>query len=176
MTPNTYGPYLRIMGFYALLLGGIHAAHSSTSLMSTEWAEQACEAWNMEPALTETLAESGWADNDNGRGYKLIELYRSNCPNSPRVQLRISVENDKAKCLYGGGVDNEPDLEVDYIMYAETGRWVEMGRGEYGPMRGMMYGRLKFKGPKWEAMKNMGPFERFLLLIGKVQSDASSCP
>ncbi len=36
--------------------------------------------------------------------------------------------------------------------------------------------RLKFKGPKWEAMKNMGPFENFLLLTGKVPSDASSCP
>ena len=176
MILNTDTPYLRFMGVCALLLGAIPAAHSSTALMSAAWAEQACDAWNTEPALTDTLRASGWAENNSDRGYKLIELYRSNCPDSPHVQLRISVENDKAKCVYGGAVDKELDLDVDYVMYAETDRWVEMGRGDYGPMRGMMYGRLRFKGPKWEAMKNMGPFERFLLLVGKVESDASNCP
>ncbi len=33
-----------------------------------------------------------------------------------------------------------------------------------------------FTGPKWEAMQNMGPFEKFLMLAGVVPSDASSCP
>jgi hypothetical protein len=27
-----------------------------------------------------------------------------------------------------------------------------------------------------EAMGNMGPFSNFLLLVGKVESDTSSCP
>jgi hypothetical protein len=27
-----------------------------------------------------------------------------------------------------------------------------------------------------EAMANMGPFENFLLLVGKVQADSGSCP
>jgi putative sterol carrier protein len=61
-------------------------------------------------------------------------------------------------------------------MSAETARWLEMGRGEYGPMRAMMFGRLAFVGPKMEAMSNMGPFESFLLLVGKVPGDTSSCP
>jgi putative sterol carrier protein len=61
-------------------------------------------------------------------------------------------------------------------MSAETARWQEMGRGEYGPMKAMMLGRLKFEGPKLEAMGNMGPFENFLLLFGKVPSDTSACP
>ena len=30
-----------------------------------------------------------------------------------------------------------------------------------------MFGRLKFDGPKWEAMNNMGPFESFLKLVGR---------
>jgi putative sterol carrier protein len=51
-----------------------------------------------------------------------------------------------------------------------------MGKGEYGPMRAMMFGRLEFEGPKGEAMSNMGPFENFLLLVGKVPSEAGSCP
>jgi len=62
------------------------------------------------------------------------------------------------------------------VMKAETARWVEMGKGEYGPMRAMMLGRLGFSGPMAEAMGNMGPFENFLLLVGKVPSDAKACP
>ena len=172
----TPGPHVRIIVFLTLLLAGAQAAYSSNVLMSAEWAKLACDAWNKESQLTEELASSGWADNNKERGYKIIELYRSNCTDSPRVQLHISMDNEKARCVYGGAVDKELDLDVDYIMYADTGRWEEMGRGEYGPMRGMLYGRLKFKGPKWEAMKNMGPFEQFLLLVGKVQSDSANCP
>jgi putative sterol carrier protein len=51
-----------------------------------------------------------------------------------------------------------------------------MGRGEYGPMRAMFFNRLQFEGPRFEAMGNMGPFESFLLLVGKVPGDAASCP
>ena len=61
-------------------------------------------------------------------------------------------------------------------MYADTERWREMGAGEYGPMKAMMFGRLQFDGPMWEAMKNMGPFEQFLLLVGKVDASTDSCP
>jgi putative sterol carrier protein len=51
-----------------------------------------------------------------------------------------------------------------------------MGEGKYGPMKAMMLRRLKFTGPKMEAMGNMGPFTNFLLLVGTVPSDTSSCP
>ena len=51
-----------------------------------------------------------------------------------------------------------------------------MGKGEYGPMAAMMFERLGFDGPMGEAMGNMGPFENFLLLVGKVPSDTGSCP
>ena len=46
----------------------------------------------------------------------------------------------------------------------------------YGPMIAMMFRRLKFDGPNWEAMKNMGPFAKFLLLTGSAKSDSSACP
>jgi putative sterol carrier protein len=51
-----------------------------------------------------------------------------------------------------------------------------MGKGEYGPMRAMMFRRLKFDGPMMEAMDNMGPFGSFLLLVGKVPGETASCP
>ena len=61
-------------------------------------------------------------------------------------------------------------------MFADTTRWQEMGAGDYGPMKGMMTGRLKFEGPKFEAMRNMGPFSNFLLLVGKVPVTSKHAP
>jgi putative sterol carrier protein len=62
------------------------------------------------------------------------------------------------------------------MMFATTERWLQMGNGDYGPMKGMLTRRLRFKGPKWEAMHNMGPFTSFLLLTGSVESDSEACP
>ena len=152
-------------------------AHSETVLMSTDWARQACDAWNDIPELTDRLAKSGWAANDKDRGYKVLHVYRTDCEDSPRVEMRISMQDGKARCVYGGAVENvDLDDSVDYLMHATTKRWQEMGMGDYGPMIAMMFRRLKFDGPNWEAMKNMGPFAKFLLLTGSVASDSSSCP
>lgn len=63
----------------------------------------------------------------------------------------------------------------DYTMHATTERWNQMGAGEYGPMKAMMFGRLEFTGPKMEAMSVMDPFEAFLRLPGKVAGD-KACP
>ncbi|HIP42625.1 MAG TPA: hypothetical protein EYG91_01635 [Aquifex aeolicus] len=61
-------------------------------------------------------------------------------------------------------------------MYAETKRWLEMGKGEYGLMKALLFGRLKFEGPRFVAMRNMSPFRVFLDKIDKVDSDTSPCP
>ncbi|HEC12213.1 MAG TPA: sterol-binding protein [Acidiferrobacteraceae bacterium] len=160
-----------------LLLVGVPAAQAGPLMMSAEWATAACEAWNGDPVLTDELAKSGWAGNDKGRGYKIIHFYRSDCEKSPRVEVSISQKDGKALCTYGGAVQHkELDTGVDYVMYAKTQRWVQMGNGDYGPMKAMMFGRLGFEGPMWEAMKNMGPFENFLLLVGKVPSETTACP
>ena len=39
----------------------------------------------------------------------------------------------------------------------------------------MMTGKLKFSGPKGEAIGVLGPFDSFLQLTGKVPGDTSSC-
>jgi putative sterol carrier protein len=146
-------------------------------MMSEEWGKDACAAWNKDPVLTDKLGESGWAKNDGGKGFKVMQVYRNDCKDSPKVELRIALKDGKAMCTYGGKVETAKlNSSHDYVMYAETTRWVEMGKGEYGPMRAMTFGRLKFDGPMGEAMGNMGPFENFLLLVGKVPSDTASCP
>jgi putative sterol carrier protein len=160
---------------FAVFLAAGTAAAAEPVLMSPEWAKQACEAWNADSTLTEGLTK--WIENDKGRGFKVIDMFRIDCPDSPRVELRFNNKDGKAMCVYGGAVETKNlDLGADYIMSATTSRWLEMGKGEYGPMKAMMFGRLKFEGPKLEAMGNMGPFGSFLLIVGKVPSDSSTCP
>lgn len=151
------------------------AAFAAPAMMSAEWTAQACDAWNKDATLTDGLAES-WIKNDKGRGYKIIHLYRTDCGESTKTELRIAPKDGKAMCVYGGAVQNTNlDASADYVMHATTERWNEMGAGEYGPMRAMMFGRLKFVGPKMEAMGVMGPFEAFLRLPGKIPGD-KACP
>lgn len=163
-------------GIAVALFAGATLAQAQTVMMSTDWAAQACDAWNADPVLTGGLIESEWINNDNDRGYKVLHVYRTDCEESPRVEMRIEAKEGLAKCVYGGQVEKDPDLDVDYVMHAKTKRWVQMGAGEYGPMWAMMTFRLKFKGPKMEAMNNMGPFKNFLLLVGKVPAGTDTCP
>ncbi len=150
-------------------------AHAAPAMMSAEWTAQACDAWNKDPLLTNGLAEK-WIKNNNDRGYKIIHLYRTDCGEATMTELKIMDKDGKAMCVYGGAVQNpKMDHAVDYTMHATTGRWNEMGAAEYGPMKAMMFGRLKFTGPKVEAMSVMGPFEAFLQLPGKIPGD-KACP
>jgi len=157
------------------LLAGLSAGAQAAPLMSAEWANQACTYWNTNSALTNELAER-WAKNDGGRGYKIIHMYRTDCGENTKVEMTISTKDGKTTCTYAGPIQHAKlDYDMDYLMHAETKRWKEMGAGEYGPMRAMMFGRLKFEGPKSEAMRVMGPFEQFLLIPGKVPGD-DACP
>ena len=145
--------------------------------MSEPWAKAMCEAWNADATLTGRLVESDWIKNDAGRGFKAMQIYRSDCPKSPRIELQIAPRDNKAACTYGGTAKTSPlSGGADYLMWAETARWREMGAGDYGPMRAMMLSRLNFEGPKLEAMGNMAPFGNFLLLVGKVPGEWSACP
>ncbi|MBI3599433.1 MAG: SCP2 sterol-binding domain-containing protein [Nitrospinae bacterium] len=165
----------KILLIAAFLLISIPTAYAEDKpiFMSTDWAKAALDAWNNDPTLTVELFKSGWVTNTkDGRGFKVIEIYREDCLKSQHIQLKMEAKDGKAVCVYGGEV---VDKEPDYIMWAKTSRWIEMGKGEYGPMKAMMFNRLRFKGPMWEAMNNMGPFSAFLLLTGKIDSNFESC-
>ncbi|TAK42496.1 MAG: sterol-binding protein [Betaproteobacteria bacterium] len=151
-------------------------AFAEPVLMSAEWTKGLCSAWNNDPVLTQKLAESGWAKNDKGRGFKVIQIYRTDCAKRPTAEIRLALRDGKAACVYGGAAETARlESDADYVMDANTSRWEEMGRGEYGPMKAMMFGRLSFDGPMGEAMGNMGPFEAFLTLVGKVPYDSRTC-
>jgi putative sterol carrier protein len=132
-------------------------------------------AQSAEPAVMD-LVDSGWIKNDKGRGYKVLQVYRSDCDDKPTMELRVALQDGKAQCVYGGPVQtHQLDHGADYVMHATSKRWQEMGAGEYGAMKAMMLGRLSFSGPYGEAMGNMKPFGNFLLLAGKVPG-STSCP
>jgi len=161
----------------AILASASAAAQTPAVAMSVPWAQAMCTAWNADATLTVKLVESGWIKNDAGRGFKAMQIYRADCPKSPRIEMQIALKDGVAKCVNGGAASTVTlDRGADYLMWADTPRWREMGAGDYGPMRAMMFGRLEFAGPKMEAMGNMGPFANFLLLVGKVPGDWGGCP
>lgn len=172
---------------FTLLFGAVSFAQENTEapaeqsaeeqkevvMLSEEWGKLACEAWNNDEVLSGGLFESGWAENfRKDMDFRIIEVYRKDCPDSPHVQLKFQPKDNKTVC-----VDSGPDFNqgYDFLMWAKTGNWVKMGEGKIGPMGGMMTGRLSFRGSMWEAMKNMGPFKNFLLLFGKVPSTTKEC-
>ena len=157
--------------------------------MDATWAQKACNAWNASPVLTEQLVdvdvnenESGgysWIKNDAKRGYKLIHMYRTKCGEASKIQLMIQKKGDKAMCVAAGKPDGKKmNMAVDYIMHATDKNWACMGRSSFGcgAMGAMMSGKLKFKGPKVEAMKVMSPFGAFLKVSGSLPGDKASCP
>ena len=162
-----------------LLAGTSRITMAAPVFMGEQWASQACDAWNVDKVLTDELAGDVWVSNNAGTGQKVIHFARSDCKESPRVQLTIKDTGTKAECSYGGAVVNKTlNSDVDYYMYATDENWVCMGEASWGcgPMGAMMSGALLFEGPKMEAMSVMGPFANFLLLTGKVETDRSSCP
>jgi len=154
------------------------SAAISAEFMDKTWANNICDAWNNNSTLTEGLGD--WAKNNKDRGYKLIQIYRTQCGTESKVQLNIVNKSGKAICEYGGKPDGKKaDYSVDYIMNATDDDWTCMGKASFGcgAMGAMMSGKLKFTGPKVEAMSVMGPFGAFLELTGSVEGTKSqTCP
>ena len=165
----------------------ISAPVMADTYMDAAWANKACAAWNANGTLTSQLAaiddDDGegykWVKNNAGRGYKLVQMYRSHCGANTKVQLVIQEKGGKAMCIGSGKPDGKAmNFKVDYLMHASDKNWECMGKGSFGcgAMGAMMSGKLKFQGPKVEAMKVMGPFEAFLKVAGKVPGDKTACP
>ncbi len=164
-----------LVTLFALGLSVGATATQATPLMSADWAAQACQQWNKTPALTDELAAS-WIKNDGGRGYKIVQMYRTDCGPATKVEIKIQPQNGKAMCTYGGKVQTASLSDSkDYVMYAPTKTWKEMGAGEYGPKGGMFFHSFRFDGPSAEAMGVMGAFEAFVLFPGKIPGE-DACP
>lgn len=178
-----------------VILGGVLAftasVVSANNFMDEAWAQKVCTKWNQTKTLTNELyqieTEEGdgysWVGNDGDRGYKIVQIYRTECGEAGKIQLNIVSENEQAICKFGGKPDGKAlDSGLDYVMHAKDKDWACMGEGRFGcgAMGAMMSGKLKFKGPKFEAMKVMGPFEAFLQMTDDVDSGSKTgeenCP
>ena len=96
-----------------------------------------------------------------------------------KVELKIEDKDGKAICARGGAVkNNTPNDKVDYLMNATDENWTCMGKGPFGcgATGAMTTGKLKFSGPKVEAMGVIGPFDSFLQMTGRVPVDKGPCP
>lgn len=149
-----------------LFVANVQAA----TFMSVEWAEEFCDTWNETDTLMSDLGGS-FVENDGGRGYKMMVMYRRDCSNMAKVQVTLEQEDGLAICVDSGLVVESTNFAHDYLMSAKTKNWIKMGTGDLGPAGAMMTGRLKFSGPKKEAMSFMGPFKGFLRLTGALEAD-----
>jgi putative sterol carrier protein len=152
---------------------------NAAKFMDATWAKGMCDAWNANDKLTTGLGGDKWMKNDAGRGYKIIQLYRTQCGPQTKVELKIVPKDGKAMCAAGGPVTQQTmNKDVDYVMHATDDDWTCMGQGKFGcgAMGAMMTGKLKFEGPKGEAMGVMGPFDGFLVATGSVPGDKAGCP
>ena len=63
-------------------------------------------------------------------------------------------------------------------MHATDENWTCMGKGPFGcgATGAMTTGKLKFSGPKVEAMGVIGPFDSFLQMTGRIPSDKGASP
>ena len=145
--------------------------------LDAEWAVKACEGWNQSEMLTTKLAKK-WIKNDGDRGYKVIRMYRTECGEETQVQMTIVEQDGKATCEYGGLPDDKAfNKKQDYLMHATDDHWSCIGEANFGcgAMGAMMSGKLKFTGPKMEAMGVMKPFGAFLKLTGELGGEKTAC-
>lgn len=145
--------------------------------MDALWAEQACEAWNKNETLITKLGDK-WINNDADRGYKIVQMYRTDCGEKTKIQLTLVEDDGKAMCSYGGEPDDKAfNKKQDYLMHASDEHWICIGAGKFGcgAMGAMMSGKLKFTGPKMEAMGVMKPFGAFLRLTGELGGEKVAC-
>ncbi len=170
------------MLYKKILLGTALILSSSIAVadvfMDEAWAKKLCESWNKNTQLTVDLATDDWMNN-NERGYKLIQMYRSSCGPETMVQLKIEAKDNKAICTYGGlPTGQKLSKKVDYRLHASDKHWTEMGQGVYGPFKAMMFGYLNVQGPYDEAMYAMTPFSEFLKLAGSIPGEKGdkNCP
>jgi len=170
------------------LMAAVSSPAIADTYMDAAWAKKACNAWNASGTLTSQLVDVdandggggySWIKNNAGRGYKLVQMYRTSCGVKSKIQLTIQNKGGKAMCIAAGKPDGKKmNMKVDYLMHASDKNWACMGKGSFGcgAMGAMMSGKLKFQGPKMEAMKVMSPFEAFLKVAGKTPGDKASCP
>jgi len=57
-------------------------------MMSADWGKEACSL-EPRPVLTDKLVETGWIKNDKGRGFKVMQVFRTDCGDKATAELRV---------------------------------------------------------------------------------------
>ena len=109
----------------AAALAAAGTAAAAPVMMSPEWANDACNAWNADPVLTQKLHESGWDANHKNRGYKILRI--------ARTQQEVTREIDAVHVQAGaprhlevdhGQADGDADAPVEHFVDEAVARVV----------------------------------------------------
>jgi len=137
-------------------------------LLDPAYTSALCSAWNTS-SLPARLGRdgSGWIDSADSTGSQIIVINRRDCTDWKAVQLHIQADDSgAAKCAAGKAFAGGP---FQWRFQPTTEQWADFTDG-FGVMQmpGIMSG---FVGPYGTASANIGNFEVFFAMAGKVAID-----
>jgi len=120
---------------------------------------------NKSDGLSE-LVNSGWAENDGGKNFKIVQIFVNHSFQSIELHInksgKIITWIDSARSS-----DSSINPDVDYQFFADIEDWRMISKGENDFMYHLTVGGLTFKGPMMEAMSKMQAIDQLLLIIAK---------
>ena len=112
------------------------------------------------------LIDSGWAENDGGKNFKIVQIFVNHSFQSIELHInksgKIITWIDSARSS-----DSSINPDVDYQFFADIEDWRMISKGENDFMYHLTVGGLAFKGPMMEAMSKMQAIDQLLLIIAK---------
>jgi hypothetical protein len=149
------------------LILAISPAADATEMkfLDAEYASTLCTGWN-QTTLPAKLGRngSGWIDSADSQGAQVVVIQRRDCSNWKPVMLHIEADGSgAARCVKGALHAGEP---FQWRFQPTTEQWADFSDG-FGvlQMPGIMSG---FVGPYNTAAANVGNFEVFFALAGKL--------
>ena len=150
------------MKFTTILVALLASAFALPSFADTN---TLAEVFNKSNGPSE-LTNSGWVNNDGGKGFKIIQIFVNQSFQSIELHIdksgKIITWIDSAR-----SADSSMNADVDYQFFADIEDWLIISKGENDFMYHLTVGGLTFKGPMMEAMSKMQAIDQLLLIIAK---------
>ena len=138
-------------------------------MLDAAYTADLCQAWN-KSSLPKRVGRSGsgWIDSAGSKGKQVLVINRRDCKGWKKVQLVIEADaKGQAMCVSGGAFDGKQKLTWKFE--PTSLHWADFSDG-FGTfdMPKIMKG---FVGPYGTAMNNLGNFEIFFAVAGKLALD-----
>ena len=163
---------LLLAGFVFISTFGVFSADAKADgmkMLDAAYAADLCQSWN-KSSLPKRVGRSGsgWIDSADSKGQQVLVINRKDCKGWKKVQLVIKADaKGQAMCVSGGAFDGKQKLTWKFE--PSSLHWADFSDG-FGTfdMPKIMKG---FVGPYGTAMNNLGNFEIFFAVAGKLALD-----